>query len=113
MHTARCHCGNLQLDIDAALEQAIECNCSICAKKGYILAFVPASQVRLVSNAEQRGYRFHSMKIEHAFCAHCGCSPFGMGKAPDGTDTYAINLRCVDGLDLSSVKISPYDGRSL
>ena len=113
MHTASCHCGHLKLEIDAPLDNAIECNCSICAKKGYILAFAPASQVRVVSDADIRGYRFHSMKIEHAFCGHCGCSPFGRGEAPNGTDTYAINLRCVDGLDLSSVNISPFDGRSL
>lgn len=113
MHTASCQCGHLRLEIDAALDRAIECNCSICAKKGYLLAFVPATQVRVVSDADLRGYRFHSMKIEHAFCGRCGCAPYGRANAPDGTDTYAINLRCVDDLDLSSVKISPYDGRSL
>jgi hypothetical protein len=49
--------------------------------------------------------------IEHRFCSVCGCQPFGLGRMPDGTETAAINLRCLEGVDLEAVARVPVNGR--
>ena len=113
-HKGSCHCGKIAYEVDAALEQAIECNCSHCGKKGYLLAFVPRASFRLLtSEADVATYTFHKHQIRHHFCPTCGCAPYAEGSDPSGKPMAAVNLRCVDDVDLASVKITPVDGRSL
>jgi len=50
--------------------------------------------------------------IKHRFCPNCGCAPFGFGKGPTGAATAAVNVRCLEGIDLAALKRVPYDGRS-
>ena len=40
------------------------------------------------------------------------CGPVIDGKAPDGSATAAVNIRCLEGVDLAALKRVPYDGRS-
>ena len=32
-----CHCGQIAFEVEGTLEQAMECNCSHCIRKGYLL----------------------------------------------------------------------------
>jgi hypothetical protein len=112
-HRGSCHCGNIAFAVDAPLDQAMECNCSHCARKGYLLAFVPRGVLTLDPvEGEMHTYRFNRHAIAHHFCGTCGCAPFAEGTAPDGSDTAAINLRCIEDLDLAGVTINQVDGRS-
>lgn len=52
------------------------------------------------------------MKIAHQFCSVCGIQPFGFGTGPDGVETAAINIRCLDDVDLASVPTQAVDGKS-
>ena len=107
-----CHCGAVAFTVDAdAPTKALSCNCSICRKKGLLLAFFPASKV-FGTGEGTTAYLFNTHKIEHRFCKVCGVQPFAFGKAPDGTDTRAINLRCVPSLDLDALEVQHYDGAS-
>lgn len=36
-----CHCGSVRFEVEGELEQVVECNCSHCSRKGYLLWFVP------------------------------------------------------------------------
>lgn len=49
MNTYRdsCHRGQIAFEVDGKLEQALECNCSHCSRKGYLLWFVPRDKLRL------------------------------------------------------------------
>jgi len=110
-----CHCGRIAFDVesDGAIEQAMECNCSICSKRGYLLAFVPAARVHLrTPDADVSTYTFNKHAIRHVFCPVCGVAPFGRGKDGDGNETFAINVRCLDGVDPHALRIQPFDGRS-
>ena len=31
-----CHCGRVRFEIDVEIGTIIDCNCSICAKKGFL-----------------------------------------------------------------------------
>ena len=108
-----CHCGKVKFEVEGEFEQAMECNCSHCSRKGYLLWFVPRDRMKLETPlADLSTYRFNKHVIDHHFCPECGCAPFGLGVAPDGAATAAINIRCIEGVDLASVKRVPVDGRS-
>ena len=108
-----CHCGTIAYEVEAQIDQVMECNCSHCSRKGYLLAFVPRGNLTLKTPADTLAtYTFNKHLIKHHFCPKCGCAPFGFGKAPDGTDTAAINVRCLPDVDLKSLKVQPVDGKS-
>jgi hypothetical protein len=113
MHTGSCHCGKIAYEVDGDFTEAIECNCSHCSRKGYLLWFVPREQLRLTSGeADLATYRFNKHVIDHHFGPDCGCAPFGFGKDPSGAATAAVNVRCLEGVDLAAIKRVPVDGRS-
>ena len=109
-----CHCGKISFKVEGSLEQAMECNCSHCSRKGYLLWFVPRSQFELLTpEAGLATYTFNKHVITHHFCPKCGCAPFATGNDRSGAATAAINVRCLEGIELSSLKKVPVDGRSL
>jgi hypothetical protein len=109
-----CPCGRIAFEADLALEQAIECNCSHCQRKGYLLAFAPRDSLRLITPEEDLAtYTFNTHRIQHHFCPTCGCAPFGEGADPSGKPMAAVNVRCLEGVDLATLRIVPVDGASL
>ncbi len=109
-----CHCGAIAYRLDDEPTEAMECNCSICRRKGYQLAFSTPDRFTLETSRDAiTVYTFKSHVIRHQFCKVCGCAPFGEGTGPDGKTMVAINLRCADGVDLSRLKITHFDGASL
>lgn len=108
-----CHCGQIAFEVDGQPDQAMDCNCSLCQKRGALHWFVPRGALFLKTpEANLSLYQFASRKLQHYFCAQCGCAPFSEGAGPDGQAIAAVNVRCLDNFDLSAVKIVPFDGRS-
>lgn len=109
-----CHCGNVAYTLDAEPREAMECNCSICRRKGYLLAFASPDQFTLETPRDAlTTYTFGNHAIQHMFCKTCGCAPFGEGTGPDDQTMVAINLRCAENVDLSQVNVTQFDGASL
>ena len=112
-HHGGCHCGRVRYAVAGAFDSAISCNCSICSKKGTLLAFVPTESFRLEKGEEAlTDYQFNKHVIHHLFCSSCGVTSFARGQKPDGTKMIAVNVRCLDDVDLSAVKRVFVDGRS-
>jgi len=108
-----CHCGKVRFHVDVDLSNPITCNCSYCSRRGSILAFTPAESFSLTSGSDDLvDYRFNSKTIEHLFCGTCGMESFARGAMPDGTRMVAVNVRCLDEVDLDAVKPQQVDGRS-
>lgn len=108
-----CHCGKVRFSVDIDLSSPITCNCSYCAKRGSILAFTPEENFTLESGAaDLTAYRFNTGAIEHLFCAACGMESFARGTAPDGKKMAAVNVRCLDGVDLDALRPHQVDGRA-
>lgn len=81
--------------------------------KGFLLQFVAPDQFKLVQGGEDTTeYLFNTHTIQHLFCKDCGVQAYGTGKDPEGNDMVAINLRCIDGVDLASLNRVAYDGRT-
>lgn len=112
-YTGSCHCKKVQFEVEMELKSAISCNCSICQKRGSLLAFVPEEQFTLLSGQENlTDYQFNRHIIHHTFCSTCGILPFASGVGPDGKQTRAINIRCLDDIDLGAIPLTQYDGKS-
>ena len=111
-YTGGCHCGKVRYEVSTKLEGAVTCNCSMCGKMGSRLSFVPSAQFKLLSGEESlRDYQFNKKIIHHLFCTTCGIRSFARGKAQDGSDMVAINVNCLDGVDLATVPTQQYDGK--
>ncbi len=109
-----CHCKAVRYRVNLDLSQpAIECNCSHCQIKGFILQFTSADQFELLQGeGKLKTYRFNKHLIEHLFCEDCGVQAFGRGADKEGKPTFAVNLRSIDNVDLSTINRMPYDGKS-
>ncbi len=114
LYHGSCHCGRIRFEIEGTIEGAATCNCSICERKGAVMWFVPREQLKLLTpDADAGTYTFNKHHIRHRFCPTCGMHPYGEGVAPDGTASAAINIRCIEGIDLGSIPTQQYDGRAL
>jgi hypothetical protein len=113
-YSGGCHCGQVRYDVTVDLDQVLACNCSICTKRGLLLAFVKPECFALRSGAENlTDYQFSKKVIHHVFCPECGVESFARGTAPDGSEMIAINARCLDNVDMGKLTPQPFDGRSL
>ena len=109
-----CHCGRIAFEVEGEIKDAMACNCSICQRKGSLLWFVPRDRLRLLTPQQDIStYTFHKHHIKHNFCPICGIHPFGEGTDPKGNTMAAINIRCIEGVDLASISVQHFDGRSL
>lgn len=113
-HQGSCHCGRIAFSVEGEIAGAVSCNCSICSRKGALLWFVPAERMTLRTAEEDLGvYTFNRHVIRHVFCRTCGIHTHGEGTDPQGNRMAAINLRCVEGIDLAAIPVQHFDGRSL
>lgn len=106
-----CHCGRVRFRVTASLDRVSECNCSMCTKKGFLHLIVGPEQFELVSGADVlTTYEFNTKVAKHRFCRLCGVHAFYTPRSdPDKID---VNVRCLDGVDLSSLTVSPFDGQN-
>ena len=112
-YSGSCHCGAVAFEVEGEIESGLSCNCSMCQRKGSLLWFVPRSALSLSTpEANSRVYMFNKHLLKHRFCPTCGIHPYAEGKDPKGNEMAAINIRCLEGIELSSIPVTPYDGRS-
>ncbi len=113
-HRGGCHCGRIAFEVEGEIDGAVACNCSICQRKGSLLWFVPRGALHLLTPEENASsYTFNRHAIRHRFCPVCGMHPYGEGDDPQGHAMAAINLRCLEDIDLDTIPVHHYDGRAL
>lgn len=110
-----CHCGKVRYEVELDLTApVIECNCSICSGHGLLLSFAPDEHMNIAQGEENlTEYRFNKEKIAHSFCKTCGVEVFGKGSNSEGVPTYAVNMRTLDDIDVTTLNRMPYDGKAL
>lgn len=111
VHRGGCHCGRVRFEVDApARIEALDCNCSICARSGYLHLIVPQSAFRLLQGEDALSeYRWGSGAARHLFCRVCGVKSFYVPRSnPDGID---VNVRCLDPETIVELVVTPFDGR--
>ena len=105
-----CHCGKVRFRVTADLDRVSECDCSMCAKKGYLHVIVTLEQFELLSGENDLAtYEFNTRVAKHHFCLHCGIHSFYVPRSdPDKID---VNVRCLDGVDVDTLHVTRFDGR--
>ena len=114
-HSGGCQCGKVRYKVQMEIGEVISCNCSRCERLGLLLAFAPIDKFELLrGESDLKIYRFNKHMIQHQFCATCGVQSFAIGTHPKtGAKLAAINVRCLDGIDVDSLTKKKVDGRSL
>ena len=108
-----CHCGQVAFEVEGEIQGAMACNCSICVRKGTLMWFVPREKLHLLTTDDAAStYTFNKHLIQHRFCPTCGIHPYAEATGPDGKPMAAINLRCIEDIDLDAIPVKHYDGRS-
>lgn len=111
MVTGGCHCGAVRFAAEApANVELLDCNCSICAKAGYLHLSVPHGDFTLLRGGDALvSYRFGTGAAEHLFCRTCGIKSFYQPRSHP--DCWSVNFRCLDpGHGLVAV-VRAFDGR--
>jgi hypothetical protein len=104
-----CHCGRVTFELQATLDYAIDCNCSLCRRRGALWHGTSDKYLRLLTGESELAlYQFNTMTAKHYFCRHCGIHPFARPRLDPGK--WAVNVRCLHEVDLSALKIRPFDG---
>jgi len=119
-HSGGCHCGAVRYEVSVpggdnnGLGTVIECNCSICQKRGLLLFFVQPDQFKLTAQPKSmQDYLFNKKQIHHVFCPTCGIESYAMGKTPSGAEMVAVNARCLDDVDVTALSTRAFDGKKL
>jgi hypothetical protein len=103
-----CHCGDVRFEVLGEMDEVLDCNCTVCTKKGFLHWIVPPARFRLISG-EPRVYSFGTHTAKHTFCGRCGMHPFYTPRShPDHVD---VNVRCLDGVDVRAISVVPFEGR--
>ncbi|HWA51074.1 MAG TPA: GFA family protein [Dongiaceae bacterium] len=114
LYKGSCHCGDVSFEVEGNLTAVVNCNCSICARKGALLWAVPRDKLRVQAEDRDIGrYTFNTHTIEHRFCRACGIAPYAEDSAAKTERSAYINVRCLDGIDLKGLPVIEFDGRSM
>lgn len=104
-----CHCGAVRFQVVVNNHKVDDCNCSICAKKGFLHLIVTQGQFNLLQGEDVlKTYKFNTGVAQHKFCGICGIHAFYIPRShPDCID---VNVRCLDGNVIENFEIMPFDG---
>lgn len=106
IHSGSCHCGRVRFEVEAPeVLELDECNCTICAKAGYLHHVVDKDKFRITVGEEHlTRYKFGTGVAEHPFCSHCGIKAFYYPRAyPQGV---SVNARCLDKSTIKSMSVT-------
>ena len=108
--TGGCHCGAVRFRARVADPPvpALDCNCSICRRTGFLHVIAPHADFELERGKESLlSYRFGTAAAEHLFCRHCGVKSFYQPRSHP--EAWSLNARCFDQpVDLA---VQAFDGR--
>lgn len=110
--TGGCHCGAVRFAADVAGEvRLLACNCSMCAKTGFLHLIVPHRDFRLLQGRDHlSSYRFGTGAAEHLFCRTCGIRSFYQPRSHP--DSWSVDFRCLDNDHGLAGEIEHFDGRN-
>jgi len=99
-HRATCHCGavELELSLPDGVVSPRRCDCSICRRKGAIVASVPLAGLRVVKGEDVlKLYQFNTKVARHYFCSNCGIYTHHQRRA--NPQEYGYNVGCLEGVN--------------
>jgi hypothetical protein len=109
-----CHCGAVSFDVllPNGLENLSRCNCSMCSRRGAVVASVPLQALSITRGADKlKLYQFNTKIAKHYFCGNCGIYTHHQRRS--NPEQFAVNIACLDGVDPFTLgEIPTTDGRN-
>ncbi len=122
-YSGSCHCGLVTFEVDADIDHIRSCDCSICSKRGALIYRVENDCLRITTPLEKMSvYQWHTKTAKDYFCPKCGILPFRrpsklteseLKSGMTSFEGWAINVRCLDGIDLSAIPIKEIYGSKI
>ena len=107
-----CHCGCVRFRVEATLDHVRACDCSICRRRGALIHRVEEKDFELLTPLEDlSSYKFNTLRATDYFCPTCGILPFRRPRT--APHLWAINVRCLDDVDLDAIRVEPVHGSRL
>ena len=99
-HRLTCHCGRVELELDLpdGIVDPRRCDCSMCRRRGAIVASVSLDGIRVLKGADElRLYQFNTHTAKHYFCSHCGIYTHHQRRS--NPNQYGFNVGCLEGVN--------------
>jgi len=109
IHKAYCHCGavELELQLPNGLENPRRCTCSMCSRRGAVVASIPLDGLRIIKGEDNLTlYQFNTKTAKHYFCKTCGIYTHHQRRS--NPHQFAFNVACLEGvnpLDIKDIEI--------
>ena len=114
MKKLSCHCGAIEAEINIAgnFEKILRCNCSLCKRKGAVMAMVKNQNFKIVKGEDKlKLYQFHTKVANHYFCLVCGIYTHHNPRSNPAMTGF--NLGCIDEINTLDLKnIAVNDGQN-
>lgn len=115
IRTGACHCGAVEFKValENGLAGLMRCNCSLCRRKGAVMAGVPLAALQVTRGADNLAvYQWNTRIAKHYFCKTCGIYTHHARRS--NPDEYGVNVGCLEGIDPNALSgIAVGDGRSM
>lgn len=112
IYNGSCHCGRVRFEVQTDLDCVRACDCSICRRRGALIHRVGEADLKVLTPlAELTTYKFHTQQATDYFCPTCGILPFRRPRT--APHLWAINVRCLEGVDLDSIPVEQVHGSRL
>jgi hypothetical protein len=104
-----CHCGAVRFELGAKIDYVVDCNCSICRRRGALWHAAREDDLRITAGEDQLTlYQFLTHTAKHWFCRQCGIHPFARPRLDPRM--WVVNVRCIDAIDLGKLPVIAFDG---
>ncbi|ABU74867.1 GFA family protein [Vibrio campbellii] len=109
LHQLSCHCGKVQIELSLpnGIEKPRRCDCSMCRRRGAIVASVPLNGIRIIQGEDAlKLYQFNTNTAKHFFCGECGIYTHHQRRS--NPSEYGYNVGCLEGVnphDLGEIEV--------
>jgi hypothetical protein len=96
----KCHCGavSFEVELEDGLGETRRCNCSLCSRKGAIMAFVSVDRLKVVEGADMLTlYQWNTKIAKHYFCKICGIYTHHQRRI--NPSQCGFNVACLEDVD--------------
>jgi hypothetical protein len=95
-----CHCGGVEFEVslEKGLENLRRCNCSLCRRKGAVMAGVPVEGLKVIRGQDLLTlYQWNTGTAKHYFCKVCGIYTHHQRRSNPAQ--FGFNVACLEGVD--------------
>ena len=110
---ARCHCGQVSIDLPRGPDEVTQCNCSLCRKTGFQGIYYRPEEVTARGSVDP----YVRTDLDEAclttwHCSRCGCTTHWTGLGAHADGRMGVNARLLDEKLLDGVPFKSVDGAS-